>query len=709
MTVTLDTPLSAIKGIGPRMLTPLGRLGLHTVRDLLWHFPTRYDDFVGVIPIAELEGGTQATILATVESIETRRSYKKNLTITEAVLTDDTGSVTVTWFNPYIAQQLAPGVSGYFAGKVATRDGDLTLTAPVFERARDAGDQRHTGRLVPIYPETRGITSRGLRYLIMPILQELEGITDPLPTSVAAAAGYPTRIDALRTVHFPDDREDAAVALERFVFEELFLLQLANAITKSELATLTAPALTIDVATLKQLVSGVPFELTKSQKAALWDVIQDLGKPHPMNRLVQGDVGSGKTVVSVLASHVATRNGFQAALMAPTDILARQHFATFVKAQGWLEGTGVLPTVALLTGNHGEILYPEGLRADMKPAKIRDGIAAGTVDIAVGTHALISGSTAFKKLGLVTIDEQHRFGVDQRKALVSGGSTVPHFLSMTATPIPRTIMLTALGDLSTSQITELPAGRQPVQTYVVAPSGRDAMYREVSAAIATGRQVFIVCPLIEHADMDEAMSPAARAKREALLEAQSVTQVAESVRAALPQHGVITLHGKMKAAEKEAVMRDFVSGDVDILVSTTVIEVGVDVPNASIMIVESAERFGLAQLHQLRGRIGRGGHGGTCYLVSESSSVTARKRLSVLEKTTDGFALAEYDLKLRGPGEFLGTSQSGVPDLAMQHLTDTELVAQTREAAHAVLSTGRIDDPDLLRELHRFRKRVHKE
>lgn len=705
----LETPLSTIKGIGPRMLAPLTRLGLHTVRDLLWHFPARYDDFVGVVAISDLEEGSQATILATVDAIETRRSFKKKLTITQATLSDESGSVDVTWFNPYISQQLAPGVSGYFAGKVASRDGVLTLTAPVFERARDAGDQRHTGRLVPIYPETRGITSRGLRFLIMPLLQELEGITDPIPPEVAESAGYPTRIDALRSVHFPDSREEAETALERFIFEELFLLQLANALSKSELNTLAAPALTIDVEELKQMVAAVPFTLTQTQKAALWDVVRDIGKAHPMNRLVQGDVGSGKTVVSVLASHVAFRNGYQAALMAPTDILARQHFETLAKAQRWLDGSGALPTVALLSGNHGEILYPEGLRADMKPAKIREGIAAGKIDIAVGTHALISGGTTFKKLGLVTIDEQHRFGVEQRKALVSGQAAVPHFLSMTATPIPRTIMLTALGDLSTSLITELPAGRQPVHTVVVAPSGRAAMFDEIRSALSAGRQAFFVCPLIEHADMDETMSPAARAKREALLEAQSVTQVAESVQAALPQFGVVTLHGKMKAVEKESVMRDFVLGNTEILVSTTVIEVGVDVPNASIMVVESAERFGLAQLHQLRGRIGRGAHGGTCYLVSESSSSTARKRLAILERTNDGFALAEHDLAIRGPGEFLGTSQSGIPDLAMQHLTDAPLVAKTRQAAQDILSTGHITNPDLLRELHRFRTKVHKE
>ena len=706
--IMLETPLSSVKGIGPRMLAPLGRLGLRTVRDLLWHFPSRYDDFVGVTPIDELEAGVQATIGARVVSSETRRSFRKGLTITEAELADDSGTIYATWFQPYIAGQLTPGVTGFFAGKVTERDGALVMNGPVFERARDEGDQRHTGRLVPIYPETRGITSRGLRFLIMPILQELSGLSDPLPPHVAEENGYRSREDALRAIHFPDSREDAEDALQRFIFEELFLLQLQNALTKAELMTSAAPELAVPVSDLKAMVAALPFPLTETQKSALWEVVQDVAKPHPMNRLVQGDVGSGKTVVAVLATHVASRSGFQAALMAPTDVLARQHFETYAKAQRWLDGTGVLPTVAVLSGNHGEILYPEGLRALMKPAKIRELIASGKVDIAVGTHALISGSTTFRDLGLVVIDEQHRFGVEQRKALTGSGGRVPHFLSMTATPIPRTIMLTAFGDLATSLITELPAGRAPVRTVIVEPSGRADMYREIGAAAAEGRQAFFVCPLIEHAEPDETLSPAAQAKRDALLEAKSVAQAAEHVREALPHLVTETLHGKMKAAEKQEIMEGFSRGTTDVLVSTTVIEVGVDIPNASVMAVESADRFGLAQLHQLRGRIGRGGHGGTCYLIAETAGATARKRLQLLTTVSDGFVLAEHDLKLRGPGEFLGTSQSGVPDLAMQHLGDAALVKRTRDTVSQVLSAGQVTH-EMLRELARMRASLHRE
>ncbi len=703
----LETPLSAVPGIGPRMLVPLARLGLHTVRDLLWHFPVRYDDFVGVVPIAELEAGAQATVFAEVTELETRRSFRKKLTITQATLTDETGSVHATWFQPYMAQQLAPGIRGYFAGKVAQRDGRIELPGPVFERARDQGAQRHTGRLVPVYPETRGITSRGLRYLIMPILEQIDALLDPL-AGAAEQAGYPDRLEALRAVHFPDSRDEAARALDRFAFEDLFVLQLANALSKAELVQSAARPLAVPVEELKAMVAALPFALTKPQKAALWEVLQDMERPHPMNRLVQGDVGSGKTVVAVLSSHVAARAGAQAALMAPTDVLARQHFATFTKAQSWLDGTGDLPTVALISGNHGEILYPEGLRAEMKPAKVRALIAAGSVDIAVGTHALISGGTAFPRLGLVVIDEQHRFGVDQRKALVGSGAKLPHFLSMTATPIPRTVMLTAFGDLSTSLITELPAGRQPIRTVIVEPGGRDALYRELDAQIGEGRQVFLVCPLIEHAEPDETLSPAARAKQEALLEARSVAQAADHAREALPHRHVATLHGKMKAAEKAEVMADLVAGHIDVLVATTVIEVGVDVPNASVMVVESADRFGLAQLHQLRGRIGRGGHSSTCYLIAESASRTSRERLQLLATTSDGFALAEHDLRLRGPGQLLGSQQSGLPDLAMRHMGNARLVKAARDAVGATLASGGVTR-DMLREVARLRARMHRE
>jgi len=709
MQMTLETPLSGIKGIGPRMLAPLRRLGLLTVRDLLWHFPARYDDFAGFVPIAELEPGSQVTIAARVESVETRRSYQRKLTITEAELADESGTVHATWFQPYMATQLTPGTFGYFAGKVTERDGVAVLNGPVFERVRPGSEQRHTGRLVPIYPETRGITSRGLRYLIKPILEEIGELPDALPPELAEAQGFVSRLASLEAVHFPDSREQAEVALERFAFEDLFLLQLSGALDRHELAQASAPEISIPLQELQDMVAAVPFVLTASQKAALWDAVQDLARPHPMNRLVQGDVGSGKTVVAALAAHLAARAGYQAAIMAPTDLLARQHFATLVRMQSWLEGTGSLPSVALLSGSHGEMLYPEGLRGELKPPKVRAAIASGQAGIVIGTHALISDATSFARLGLVVIDEQHRFGVAQRKALAGAGALVPHLLSMTATPIPRTIMLTVFGELSTSLITEMPAGRQPVRTLAVGPADRDRMYREIDGELSAGRQAFFVCPLIEHAEPDATLSAAAQAKREALAEARSVAQAAEHVRAALPHRHVSVLHGKMKPAEKAEVMQDFVSGAIDVLVCTTVIEVGVDVPNATVMAVESADRFGLAQLHQLRGRIGRGGHAGTCYLIAENAGQTARKRLEVLVRERDGFKLAERDLALRGPGEFLGASQSGMPDLAMRYLGNARLVARTQKAAREALASGIASYPDVARELQLFRAGLHQE
>lgn len=715
--IPLHTPLARLGGVGPQLAARLARLGLHTVHDALWHLPTRYEDYSEIVPIGDLGTGMQATIIATVREIETRRAWKhKHLVITTAMLEDESGSITATWFNqPYIEKALGVGTNGSFAGKIALRGGELTIQNPAYERVtQQLLAQRNTSRLVPIYPETYGLTSRGLRYIIMPILQQLDDLPDPLPADLIATYDYPTLNEALRSIHFPDTIEAAERARERLHFEELVLLQLRNEREKAALAREAAVALPENIPLVKKLLEQLPFTLTAGQKQALWDVVRDTAQPHPMNRLVQGDVGSGKTIVAVIASLLATEAGVQCAIMAPTDVLARQHYATYAKLLPILAPhLTKAPTIALLTGSAAHLLYPEGLEAVSTAAKVRAQLARGTVHIGIGTHALITKATTFHKLGLVVIDEQHRFGVAQRKALVGARKRVPHFLSMSATPIPRTIMMTAFGDLSPSIINELPANRQPVTTVIIGSHERTVAYDRIETEVAAGRQAFIICPLVKAAEPLEhgkRYTVAQQIARERLAEATTATEEhARLARDVFPQRRLGLLHGALKAAEKEAVMKRFNAGTYDILVATSVIEVGVDVPNATVLLVENAERFGLAQLYQFRGRVGRGTHAAYCFLATEAAEPPAR--LTALLKAKNGFELAEYDLKLRGPGQFLGEAQSGLPDTVMQHMTDTRLITTSANAARTIL----VGDPTLAAHplLHErltlFEKRLHLE
>ncbi len=747
--ISLETPLYDILGARSPLLKRFEKIGVTTVHDLLWHFPSRYEDFSKVSPINDLEPGELATIQAVVEDIKLRRT-RRGFTIIEAVLADESGTIRAVWFNqPYIAQTLRTGRTANFAGKASlSKDGDVYLNNPAYEIMHPRSDLNiHTGRLVPIYPETKGLTSRGIRFVIRVAMKRNPTLVEWIPKEILERHGLPELKRALREIHLPGRIEDALAAQKRFQFENLFLLQLFNLEQKLKLSHEPAPVIPIDIERIKHILAEIPFTLTQSQKRSLWEIVQDLAKPRPMNRLLQGDVGSGKTIVAAIAAITAAEHGFQTAFMAPTEILTRQHFETF---QNFLKNVVVKdqPVIGLITGSEALILYENDRAAKITKAEFWKKSRAGEIAVIFGTHALIQKSTAFHNLGLVVIDEQHRFGVGQRKALIRGrkqtkeGSRepalVPHFLSMSATPIPRTLMMTIFGDLDISLITELPAGRKPIITKIVTPLLRQATYEFIRGEIKRGRQAFVICPLIEPTSVDPASSviPAnagiqGDAKRNLdsrfhgndnkkfsalTLELKSVKEEYEKLsKKIFPDLHITMLHGRMKPKEKESVMSSFAKATedkrTDILIATSVVEVGVDVPNAAIMIIEGADRFGLAQLYQFRGRIGRGEHQSYCFLMTELVGDRAKARLQAILKAKNGFELAEEDLKLRGPGEFFGEAQSGFSDATLEALRNPALVKTSREAAAEALQ----HDPKLTRapllkaKLVSFERTLHRE
>lgn len=709
-------------------------MGLSNVRDLLWHFPNRYEDFSEIYKIADLQPNQQATIQGTVESVETKRSWKKKIFITEVILTDESGSIRAVWFNqPYIKNALQEGSLINLSGKVGISDSEPYFSNPSYETAGKR-ETWHTGRLVPIYPETHGLTSKGIRYAVMQVLGGLKSIPDPLPESVREEYSLPEINECLQAIHFPEEIDLALQAKKRFAFEELFFLQLFNIEEKNKLKKETSPAFTVNIEKIDGWLGALPFALTFAQKKSLAEVTKDLAKPEPMNRLLQGDVGSGKTVVAALGALIAAENNYQSALMAPTEILARQHYETLKKL---LRPLAQKVTIGLLTASSVKIFTSDDLEAEIKKADLLREVKNGTLHILIGTHALIEKDIHFKKLGLVIVDEQHRFGVRQRAALLksSGGKLMPHFLSMSATPIPRTLTLAIFGDLELSIIDEMPAGRKPIVTKVVAPENRMKAYAFVRGAVRKGRQVFVICPRIEQpteeqknkaADSHRSVSENQRShQRLSALPWDEVKTVKEEYeklsRKIFPDLRIAMLHGKMKSKEKNEIMQDFSSGGgsapggknkkYDILVSTSVVEVGVDVPNASIMIIEGADRFGLAQLYQFRGRVGRGEHQSFCLLFTDSTSKNTASRLDALITAKNGFELAEKDLEIRGPGEFLGRSQTGLPDIAMRALQNMTLIQEGRAAAEKIMT----ESPDLkkyplLRErIDQFQRSVHRE
>lgn len=705
MSVKLTTSLDVLKGVGSQFSTKLKRLGIETISDLLYHFPTRYEDYSQVRPIEDLVPGENVTVSGTVHDISGRRAWRRRMFIVEALITDDTGSIRAVWFNqPYIRNILGVGRRVNLAGKVAqAKDGEIYLSNPTYEVVREYGEETtHTARIVAIYPETRGFTSKGIRHLVAQALESLEPLEEVIPHEVLEQEKLPDITTALNHIHFPETIEDALAAKRRFAFEDLYLLQLVNVRERMLLAREKAPVIRVNAKRLTKAKTILPFTLTQSQEQAIEEICTDLRKGTPMNRFLQGDVGSGKTVVAALAALETAENGYQVTFMAPTELLARQHYHTITKLFPKFERG-----IALLTASESRVWYGHELESIQKKAELQINIAKGNVRMVIGTHALLEKRVSFHSLGLVVIDEQHRFGVRQRATLLQSkmNRLLPHFLSMSATPIPRTLSLTLFGNLDLSLITELPKGRKEIITKVVAPTNREKAYAFIRGCVQKGRQVFVICPRIEPQD------PALQTELSFLkFELKSVTEEYEKLsKKIFPDLRVAMLHGKMKAKEKGDVMREFAEGKYDILTATSVVEVGVDVPNATVMMIESTERFGLAQIYQFRGRVGRGKHQSFCFLFTESTSSTVRTRLKALVEAKNGFELAEQDLKIRGPGEFLGNSQTGMPDLAMKAIQNPDLVKIARETALTTLDK----DPTLAQHfplkarLEAFSKRVH--
>jgi ATP-dependent DNA helicase RecG len=685
----LTTALRYLKGIGPARADALAEAGVRTIEDLLFHLPFRYEDRSRFLPIAALLPGVRGTVRGSVIAASLRRTRRRGLTLFEAIVQDQSGAIPAVFFNqPYLKTLLQPGREVILHGEAQiprTGRRRVVLTAPQYEvLARDGDEAIHTGRVVPIYPRLPGLSSRSIRRLTHAILRDLpEDTGDPLPAGMTQARGFPSRRRALEQVHFPPPESDpvrlaafATPAHRRLIFEEFFFLQLGFALARRRLETgATEPGLRVDDAIRARLRAVLPFRLTAAQRRVLKEIAADLMSPRPMNRLLQGDVGCGKTVVALLAALLAVENGHQAVCMAPTEILAEQHHRSFRR---FLEGRGV--PVALLTA---------GVKGAAR-RQVLHGLRGGTVPIAVGTHALIEDDVVFRSLRLAIVDEQHRFGVEQRSRLRAKGRRTD-VLVMTATPIPRTLALTVYGDLDLSIIDELPPGRRPVTTILRGESSRPDLYAFLRQKIAEGRQAYVVYPVIEESEavpIKAATAMAARLRREVF-----------------PDRRVGLLHGRLRAAERDAVMSEFAAGKVDLLVATTVVEVGIDVPNASVMVIEQAERFGLSQLHQLRGRVGRGAHASYCILMAgaEGSGESGR-RLQAMCATQDGFEIARLDLELRGPGEFLGRRQSGVPDLRLGDLLrDQVLLEEARREAFDWASRlpASPQRPELVRHMER--------
>jgi ATP-dependent DNA helicase RecG len=660
----INNPLEQLPGVGKAVASRLHRLGITDLRGLSEHFPHRYEDWTNPRTVASLRIGEKGIVIrAKITKLEAARSPRRRMHLTHAELEDETGRLVATWFNqPYLAQTLPVGGTRYFRGTVGfDQNRQLKMLAsPTYEA---------NPLLVPIYGETAGLTSRQIRLLLHKNWSAILNLPDNLPTVIRDTYRLPSRKQAVAMVHQPKDQGEVETGQHRFAFEELFWFAVRTEQLRQTLAAREAPSLAVEINLLKEFVSHLPFNLTDSQRRAAWEIIQDLGKDSPMNRLLNGDVGTGKTVIAAFATFVAARSGYQTIWLAPTEILAEQHHRTLAKLLAPFD----IP-VHLLTSSH----------------RLQSPVSSLQSSVTVGTHAVLHNHQDLTHLGLVIIDEQHRFGVVQRtllreQRLIAGKKQVPHFLSMTATPIPRTLALALYGDLDLTTLREYPKGRKAIMTKVVPPAERESSYQFIRAQIQDGRQVYVVCPLIE-----ESESTDGTLFREA--ERKSAITVAEELQKKIfPEFRVGLLHGRLKPKEKQQVMEAFLSGASDILVATAVIEVGVDVANASVMLIEGAERFGLAQLHQLRGRVGRGELQSFCFLFTDNWSEKVKERLQTIEQTADGFALAEADLKFRGPGQFLGTSQTGFPEFKLASFVDFELMTQARETAKKALADGLID------------------
>ncbi len=662
----LGKPLQYLKGVGEARAALFQKLGIFTVGDVISHYPREYEDRSKLKRIRELQDGDQCSFEGVIASNIVVSRPRRGLTICRTSIRDDTGIINAVWFNqPYLKDNFRQGERYLFYGRI-TRRRSFEVMNPVYEKIEESGPV-NTCRIMPIYPSTGKLTQNVIRSVIRNALDYAsDSLEDILPQWVRDSYRLAGALYAVKNIHYPENDEAFLKARERLVFEELFLLQTALVSLKAT-NEITQAGIRFGAGTeVRRFIGDLPFKLTNAQIRVFSEIERDMESSKAMNRLVQGDVGSGKTIVAVLALVKAVKSGYQGAYMAPTEILAGQHYITISRL---LEPMGI--RTALLTGS----------TPTKEARRILEQIGTGEIDIVIGTHALLEDKVVFKSLGLVVTDEQHRFGVRQRAALGRKGDN-PDILVMTATPIPRTLALILYGDLDISIIDELPPGRKKVLTYAVDSGMRERINKFIRKQVNEGRQVYIVCPLVEESDAVEARSASE-------LSVELAQRTFSDLRVGL-------IHGKMKPSEKEDVMSRFVAGDIDILVSTTVIEVGVNVANATLMVVENAERFGLSQLHQLRGRVGRSEYQSYCILFNDSKSEVAMERMKVMEKTYDGFIISEKDLELRGPGDFFGTRQHGIPDLKIANLyRDTEILKKAQEAALKLFETDRaLESPE---------------
>ncbi len=665
----LNAPLTVLQGVGPAHARTLEGLGMRTLGDMLYYFPFRYEDYSQLKPIKGIWYGEQVTVIGTIQSVITRPIRGGQSTIIEAIIGDGTGNLRLSWFNqPWMANRLREGQQISVSGRVDQYLGRLVMSKFDWEPVEI--EHLHTNRIVPIYSLTARITQKWLRGMMKQVVTFwAPAVVDSLPENVRRSAGLMPLGQAILQAHFPDSQNKLKEARERLAFDEVFFLQMGVLRQKRDWKAVEARRFAVPDEWVAAQLATLPFTLTNAQTRAMADIRADLDSGKPMNRLLQGDVGSGKTVVAALGAAMITSQGSQAAVMAPTGILAAQHYRSFLD---------------LLAGDEKGVLQRDEIRLlvgdtpEAEKEAIRSGLADGSIKIVIGTHAVIEGPVQFKDLQLAVIDEQHRFGVEQRAELRSKG-TNPHLLVMTATPIPRSLALTVYGDLDLSVMEEMPAGRQPVNTYVLRPQERERAYTLVRGQIQAGRQAFIIYPLIEESDKLEELRAA-------------VDDYEVLTKEIFPDLKLGLLHGRMKPDEKDETMLKFRDGQYNVLVSTTVVEVGVDVPNATVMLIEGADRFGLAQLHQLRGRVGRGSDQSYCLLIPAHEDKAENERLQAMAESNDGFVLAERDLQQRGPGEFLGTRQSGYgTGLRMASLTDVELIEKARTEAERLFA----EDPDL--------------
>ncbi len=664
----IQAKLTELKGVGPSIAGNFADIGIRTIEDLLNYFPKRYDDYSEISTIKSVKPGT-VTIKAVIKQAK-GRYVRRGMHVTEAIASDETGSVKLVWFNqPYRADSIAPGKKYFITGKLEFHTQGYSITSPSMELASEL--PVHTARIVPIYKQTKKLTTKLIRKSMAEAIKHVDDISEILPAEVIKNNNLLSYSQIVKQLHFPDSTEKLEKARYSMSFIEIFELMLASKILKNEISSENSPKISFDESLAKKFSQSLPFELTDAQRAAMWQILSDIQKTKPANRLLEGDVGSGKTVVAAMAAIMASRAGYQTALLAPTELLARQHAESVADLLKPLKMDG---EISLLVGSLSK----------KQKEQIYQNLEKKNISIIIGTHALLQDIN-IPKLGLVIVDEQHRFGVEQRKKLLRQNSLIPHVLSMTATPIPRSLALTLYGELDISLLDSMPPGRKPIETKIISPNSRTSMEDHIRSEVGKKHQVYVVCPVITEDNKLQTTSAE-----------QTYKRLKEVV---FKDLNVALLHGKLKSEDKNNIMAKFVEGDIDILVSTTVIEVGVNVPNATIMVIEGADRFGLAQLHQLRGRVGRSSDQAYCYIVPSDSKAPSR-RLKSFSQINDGFKLAELDMELRGPGAIYGTFQHGALDLKFANLSDHKLIAAAKKAVN------KFTDIDQIKRFPLLNKRI---